>query len=102
VPATRLPPEIEASAYFIIAEGLTNVGKHAHAGHATVRAAVEDGVLTVEVRDDGVGGADPHGHGLLGVADRVDALGGTLRIESAEGGGTVLSARLPLSTRPAS
>jgi signal transduction histidine kinase len=55
-----------------------------------------------EVRDDGIGGADRQGHGLLGVADRVDALGGTLRIESAAGGGTTLSAWLPLPTRPMS
>ena len=72
----RLPPDIEASAYFIVAEALTNVVKHARATRATVRAAVDDGVLTLEVRDDGVGGANPDGHGLIGIADRVDALGG--------------------------
>jgi signal transduction histidine kinase len=94
----RLPPDIEASAYFIVAEALTNVVKHARATRATVRAAVDDGVLALEVRDDGVGGADPEGHGLVGMADRVDALGGRLRIESADGDGTVLTARLPLST----
>jgi PAS domain S-box-containing protein len=99
VSSERLPPEIEASAYFIVAEALTNVVKHARATGATVRAATDDGVLTLEVRDDGGGGADPHGHGLMGVADRVDALGGQLRIESPDGGGTVLAARLPLSTR---
>ena len=64
-----------------------------------MRAAADDGVLSVEVRDDGVGGANPDGHGLVGVADRVDALGGQLRIESPEGGGTVLAARLPLTSR---
>ena len=95
----RLPPDIEASAYFIVAEALTNVVKHAQATRATVRAAVDDGVLALEVRDDGIGGAQPDGHGLMGIADRVDALGGRLRIESAEGDGTVLAARLPLSTR---
>ena len=99
VSSERLPPDIEASAYFIVAEALTNVVKHARATRATVRAAVDDGVLTLEVRDDGVGGADPEGHGLVGIADRVDALGGRLRIESPAGGGTVLAARLPLSTR---
>ena len=82
VSSERLPPDIEASAYFIVAEALTNVVKHARATRATVRAAVDDGVLTLEVRDDGVGGADPDGHGLVGIADRVDALGGRLRIES--------------------
>ena len=93
----RLPPDIEASAYFIVAEALTNVVKHAEASRASVRASIDDGALTLEVRDDGVGGADPAGHGLLGVADRVDALGGLLRIERTDGGGTALTARLPLS-----
>jgi signal transduction histidine kinase len=94
----RLPPDIEASAYFIVAEALTNVVKHARATRATVKAVVEDGALVLEVRDDGVGGADPEGHGLVGVDDRVDALGGRLQIESEAGGGTVLAIRLPLST----
>src|SRR3954454_2291017 len=90
----RLPPDMEASAYFVVAEALTNVVKHARATRATVRAAADDGVLTLEVRDDGVGGANPEGHGLLGIADRVDALGGRLRIESTHGEGTVLAAWL--------
>jgi signal transduction histidine kinase len=95
----RLPTDIEASAYFIVAEALTNVVKHARATRAKVRAALDDDVLTLEVRDDGVGGANPAGHGLMGIADRVGALGGRLRIESANGDGTVLTASLPLSTR---
>jgi len=99
VSSERLPPDIEASAYFIVAEALTNVIKHARATRATVRAAADDGVLTLEVRDDGVGGANPDGHGLMGIADRIDALGGRLRIESTDGDGTVLAARLPFSTR---
>jgi PAS domain S-box-containing protein len=99
VSSERLPPDIEASAYFIVAEALTNVVKHARATRATVSAAADAGVLTLEVRDDGVGGANPDGHGLMGIADRVDALGGRLRIESTDGGGTMLAARLPLSTR---
>jgi PAS domain S-box-containing protein len=99
VSSERLPGDIEASAYFIVAEALTNVAKHAQATRATVRAVVDDGVLTLEVDDDGVGGANPEGPGLVGIADRVDALGGRLRIESAHDGGTVLTARLPLSTR---
>jgi signal transduction histidine kinase len=98
VTSERLPPHIEASAYFIVAEALTNVGKHAQATRATVRAALDDGVLTLEVRDDGVGGANPEGHGLVGITDRVHALGGRLRIESADSRGTVLAARLPLSS----
>jgi signal transduction histidine kinase len=97
VPAERLPTEIEATAYFIVAEALTNVFKHARATRAAVRAAVQDGSLRVEVRDDGIGGADPGGHGLLGMSDRVTVLGGRLNIVSPPGGGTVLAATLPLS-----
>ena len=95
----RLPPDIEASAYFIVAEALTNVVKHARATRATVWAAADDGVLALEVRDDGIGGAQPDGHGLMGIADRIETLGGRLRIESTEGDGTVLAAQLPLSAR---
>ena len=84
VSSERLPADIEASAYFIVAEALTNVVKHARATRASVRAGVEDGVLALEVRDDGVGGAEPEGHGLVGIADRVDALGGRLSIASAK------------------
>jgi signal transduction histidine kinase len=97
VPAERFPAEIEASAYFIVAEALTNVVKHANAGRAEVRASVEDGMLHVEVRDDGIGGADPGGHGLVGIADRATALGGRLRIANPVGGGTLVAATLPLS-----
>ena len=97
VPAERFPAEIEASAYFIVAEALTNVVKHSQAERAEVRGSVEDGMLRVEVRDDGIGGADPGGHGLVGMADRVTALGGRLSLESPAGGGTLVAARLPLS-----
>ena len=97
VPAERFPPEIEASAYFIVAEALTNVAKHSRAEHAQVRASVEDGMLRVEIRDDGVGGADPDGHGLVGMGDRVTALvGGRVEIDSPPGGGTLVAATLPL------
>jgi PAS domain S-box-containing protein len=99
VPADRFPAEIEASAYFIVAEALTNVVKHAHAGRAEVRASVEDGMLRLEVCDDGIGGADPDGHGLVGMGDRATALGGRLQIESPAGGGTLVAATLPLSER---
>ena len=98
VPADRFAAEIEASAYFFVAEALTNAVKHAHADHAEVTASVEDGVLRISVRDDGIGGADPRGHGLVGVADRVTALGGRLEIESPAGGGTLIDAEFPLST----
>jgi signal transduction histidine kinase len=100
VPAERFPAELEASAYFIIAEALTNVVKHAHAERAKVKASIEDGMLLLEVRDDGIGGADPDGHGLMGMSDRAAALGGLLKIESPAGGGTLVAATLPL--QPAS
>jgi signal transduction histidine kinase len=96
VPEARYPAEIEASAYFIVAEALTNVSKHARATRAAVRVAAERGVLRIEVRDDGVGGADASGHGLVGLEDRVTTLGGRWEIESPLSGGTVLTATLPL------
>jgi signal transduction histidine kinase len=97
VTSAQLPPEIQASAYFIVAEALTNVVKHSHAARAEVTAALGNGTLSLEVRDDGVGGADPAGHGLVGLSDRVAALGGRLRIDSPHGAGTVLAADLPMS-----
>ena len=97
VPAQRVPAEIERSAYFIVAESLTNVVKHAHARHTEVRAFVDDGMLHVEVRDDGIGGVDADGHGLIGLRDRATALGGRLTIESPARGGTLVAATLPLS-----
>jgi signal transduction histidine kinase len=96
VPSERFPADIEASAYFVVAEALTNVVKHSRAERAQVRARMEDGMLRVEVRDDGVGGADPSGHGLLGLGDRVTAMGGRLVVESPDGGGTLLAAKLPV------
>jgi signal transduction histidine kinase len=92
----RYPPGIEASAYFVLAEALTNVIKHARAERADVKASATGGGLHLQVRDDGVGGASPDGHGLIGVEDRVTALGGRLRIDSPPGRGTVVDAVLPL------
>jgi signal transduction histidine kinase len=92
----RLPAEIEASAYFVVAEALTNVVKHSRARSAEVKARVEDRVLHVDIRDDGVGGARPDGTGLLGLNDRVAALGGRLRVVSPPGRGTRIAATLPL------
>jgi signal transduction histidine kinase len=94
----RLPTVIEASVYFLISEALTNVVKHANANAAAVRVAVTGSNLTVEVRDDGIGGAElqPAYHGLAGLADRVGALGGTLQIESPKSSGTILRAEIPL------
>jgi PAS domain S-box-containing protein len=100
VPNDRFPAEIEASAYFIIAEALTNVVKHAHATRAEVRARVESETLLVEVRDDGVGGADPGGHGLVGLSDRATALGGRFQVERLASGGTLVAAELPLPAVP--
>jgi len=97
LPAERLPAEIEANAYFIVAEALTNVVKHSNAGRAEVTASVEDAMLRIEVRDNGTGGADPDGHGLVGMRDRVTTLGGRLEIQSPASGGTIVAATLPLS-----
>ena len=88
---------VEAAAYYVVAEGLANVNKHAHASRVSVRVAAEDASLVVEVRDDGAGGADEEGAGLRGLSDRVEALGGQLVLTSPEGGGTRLSASLPLA-----
>jgi PAS domain S-box-containing protein len=97
LPEERLPPTAEATAYFTVAEALTNVAKYAQATHATVRLAHEDGVLAIEIRDDGVGGARADaGSGLSGLADRVGALDGSLHVESPAGAGTLVRAVLPL------
>jgi GAF domain-containing protein len=92
----RLPGAVEATAYFVIAEALTNVAKHARARRADVAARVEDGTLRVRVRDDGVGGAVRHGSGLLGLADRLAVLDGRLRVESPLDGGTLVAADIPV------
>jgi signal transduction histidine kinase len=92
----RLPTAVEATAYFVVAEGLTNVAKHARARHAEVTARIEDGRLAVHVRDDGVGGAQRGGSGLVGLADRLAAIDGELRVESAADGGTLVAAAIPL------
>ncbi|HEX3267651.1 MAG TPA: ATP-binding protein [Gaiellaceae bacterium] len=97
VPAERLPAEVEAAAYFICSEALANIAKYASASRVVVRVTADDRAALVEIVDDGVGGADPaQGSGLRGLADRVEALGGALRLESPPGGGTRLSAELPL------
>lgn len=99
VPQERLPAGVEAAAYFLVAEALTNVSRYSGAGHAEVRMARENGTLVVEVRDDGVGGADPAaGSGLRGLADRVAALDGRLEVRSPRGGGTVVRAEVPCAS----
>ena len=92
----RLPPAVEATGYFVVAEALTNVAKHSGAGHAEVTARIEDGTLRVRVCDDGIGGARSDGSGLIGLTDRLAALGGRLRVESPSGEGTIVAADIPL------
>jgi len=94
----RLPPAVEATAYFTVAEALTNVAKYAEATHAVVTLDRSDEGLVVEVRDDGIGGASTDaGSGLSGLADRVGALDGILSVQSPAGQGTLVRAVLPLN-----
>jgi PAS domain S-box-containing protein len=97
VPEERLPEQVEAAAYYVVAEALANVHKHAGASRVVVHATTGEHRLEVEVEDDGVGGADVDGEGLRGLADRVEALGGRLALDSPAGGGTRLLAEIPLS-----
>ena len=100
VPSSPLPPPVEAAAYFVTAEALTNVAKYARAEHASVELSVDGDRLRVEIRDDGVGGADPaSGSGLRGLADRVDAVDGRLEVHSPPGQGTTVAAELPVRRR---
>jgi signal transduction histidine kinase len=94
----RLPESVESTVYFVVAEALANVSKHADAASAGVRVEIVDGTcLVLSVQDDGVGGAVPvEGGGIAGLADRVHALGGSLTVARAPGGGTLLSASIPL------
>jgi signal transduction histidine kinase len=94
----RLPEPIELAAYYVVAEALANSVKHAHASVIDVQAATGEGVLQVRVRDDGRGGADPTGgSGLIGLTDRVEALGGRLTLDSPPGAGTAMRVVLPLT-----
>jgi signal transduction histidine kinase len=92
-----MPPAIESAGYFIVAEALANAAKHSGADRLSVRLARPDGHLEIEIRDDGIGGATlgEGGAGLPSIADRVDVVGGPLRIDSPAGGGTRITARLP-------
>jgi signal transduction histidine kinase len=96
--AARLPQQIEAAAYFVVSEALANVAKHAQAAQARVSVQVREGRLEILISDDGRGGADrSHGSGLIGLADRVEALGGTIQVSSPAGAGTQLTVALPLA-----
>jgi signal transduction histidine kinase len=97
VDVPRMAVEVETTAYFVIAEALTNIVKHANAGRAWVRAGLRAGALRIEVGDDGVGGARVGaGSGLTGLFDRVEARGGQLRVTSPPGEGTTVEATLPV------
>jgi signal transduction histidine kinase len=93
----RLPEPVEVGAYYVVSEMLTNAAKHARASMVDVNAEASGGTLRVRVRDDGVGGADPRrGSGLVGLKDRIEALGGTFSIDSPAGGGTTACCELPV------
>ena len=106
VPATltvqsrrRLPEWVEVAGYYLVAEALTNVAKHAQASLVHIDIVATDACVRISIRDDGVGGADPErGSGLLGLVDRVEALGGKLTITSPPGAGTSLLATIPSTT----
>jgi signal transduction histidine kinase len=92
----RFPPHVEAGAYFLVAEAITNTAKHARASRVDIEIAARDSILEIDVRDDGVGGVDRGGSGVRGLEDRVEALGGTFWLESPPGRGTSIHATLPL------
>ena len=94
----RLAPTVEIAAYFVAAEAIANVAKHADARQIGVSVCRHDGTVELEIVDDGRGGADPTGNGLTGMQHRVRALDGTLDISSPEGGPTVIHAELPCAS----
>jgi signal transduction histidine kinase len=92
----RVDPELEAVAYYVVAEALSNAAKHAHCEHVAVAVSVIERCLVVEVADDGCGGADPDGGGLRGLRERVESAGGRFEVASPGGAGTRVRAELPL------
>ncbi len=101
MPETRLSPEVEAAAYYVVSEALANVTRYAGASRATVAVGLAGCTVSVEVEDDGAGGADPaKGSGLRGLVDRVEAIGGRLEIASPPGGGTRIRAAIPCDAPP--
>jgi PAS domain S-box-containing protein len=95
MPDRRLPERVESAAYYVVAEALANVQKHARARRVVVRAVTDELGVAVSVDDDGIGGADPEGSGLRGLADRVEAMGGRLALDSPPGAGTRVRAEIP-------
>jgi len=96
----RLPEPVEVAAYYVVSEALTNTAKHAQASVVHVELATVDAILRLAIRDDGIGGADPvQGSGLVGLSDRIEALGGTLQVTSPAGNGTTLLIEIPLEGR---
>ena len=94
-PAGRLPEPVEQTCYFVVSEALANAAKHSGAGEVAITVDATNGYVTVQVSDDGMGGADAAGSGLRGLSDRAAALGGRLRVRSPAGGGTTVVAELP-------
>jgi signal transduction histidine kinase len=99
VTTQRATPSVERAIYFTVAEALTNIGKHAQATRASVTIDIVERTITAEIADDGIGGATTEGSGLRGLADRLDALGGTLSIDSPRGGPTSIRAQAPYQIR---
>jgi signal transduction histidine kinase len=96
-PDRRLPERVEVAAYYVVSEALTNAAKHAHASAVHVDVDAGDSIVKLAIRDDGVGGADPRrGSGLIGLTDRVEALGGRIEMASPVGSGTSLMVRIPI------
>ena len=93
----RLPDHVEVAAYYAVSEALTNASKHANAMRVWVALRLEDDMLLISIRDDGLGGANAHrGSGLTGLTDRIEALGGTVQIESPLGSGTNIGVQIPI------
>jgi signal transduction histidine kinase len=93
----RLPEPVEVAAYYVVSEALTNTAKHAHASVVNIELDTRDTIMNLAIRDDGIGGADlSQGSGLIGLRDRIEALGGTLQVSSAADTGTTLLIRVPL------
>ncbi len=98
--ADRYSPAVESTAYFVVSEALANIAKYANASHGAIRTSWRDDILTIDISDDGVGGADPAaGTGLRGLADRLSVVDGTLEVTSPRGGGTRLRASIPAAIR---